>query len=192
PSVDISPEYGGATGWIIANNTIANENDRAAIVVWGAVKNSRIVNNIFYENGRNRAGAYAQGIDFVFSAATPPSGLVVNNNISYATAPGGTVFMGGSGATQGVHYTQSGNIVNTANPDFFDPAAGDFGLRLLSPAIDAGATVSEVTQDFTGDPRPNGPNYDIGAFEGSGSHPDPLSLIGGGPGGGGSGTPCCQ
>ena len=43
-------------------------------------------------------------------------------------------------------------------------SATDYHLQAGSPAIDAGATVA-VTDDFDGNPRPQGQAYDIGAFE---------------------------
>jgi hypothetical protein len=47
-----------------------------------------------------------------------------------------------------------------------DPAFAADGYHILpgSAAIDAGVNVS-VTTDIDGDPRPNGPGYDIGADE---------------------------
>jgi hypothetical protein len=38
-------------------------------------------------------------------------------------------------------------------------------LRQASPAIDAGESLSEVTNDYDGNHRPQGAGYDIGAFE---------------------------
>ncbi len=50
---------------------------------------------------------------------------------------------------------------------FVDPAAGDYRLRAGSPARDAGGSLhaSGVVDDFDGVSRPQGPAYDIGAFE---------------------------
>lgn len=178
PSIDASPEYAGATNWVIANNTIANQFDRAGIVVWGPVRNSSIENNIFYENAANRATNFPQGIDFYFPAGSP-SGIVIRNNISYATGAGGTRFISAA-ATEGVHYTQSGNIVNTADPQFVNAAAGDFGLQASSPALNKGLSLAQVTTDFTGKARAGDAGYDIGAFEGAGSRADVLPGSSGG------------
>jgi predicted outer membrane repeat protein len=51
-----------------------------------------------------------------------------------------------------------------ANPQFVNPAAGDYHLADGSPAIDAGANVG-VTTDLDGVTRPQGKGYDIGAYE---------------------------
>jgi len=41
--------------------------------------------------------------------------------------------------------------------------ASDYKLQPGSPAIHAGSTVSQVSDDFFGTPRPQG-QYDIGAY----------------------------
>jgi hypothetical protein len=38
-------------------------------------------------------------------------------------------------------------------------------LQSSSPAIDAGLTISSVTNDYIGKARPHGTAYDIGAYE---------------------------
>jgi hypothetical protein len=48
---------------------------------------------------------------------------------------------------------------------FANPGDGDFHLLPGSPAIDAGITLLEVTNDLDGNPRPQGAGYDIGAYE---------------------------
>ncbi|MFA5096781.1 MAG: choice-of-anchor Q domain-containing protein, partial [Candidatus Omnitrophota bacterium] len=49
----------------------------------------------------------------------------------------------------------------------------DFKLTPDSPAINKGATLSDVTDDFTGASRPVGGAYDIGAYEYGAIPPDP-------------------
>lgn len=53
----------------------------------------------------------------------------------------------------------------TAEPQFIDPASGDYRLKPGSPGIDAGATIEEIKTDLLGTPRPQGAAYDIGAYE---------------------------
>ncbi len=66
----------------------------------------------------------------------------------------------------------TGNI--SSNPELADPANGDFHLQPTSPCIDAGGYVSDLDQDFEGNPRPwdgtselrgDGSDFDIGADE---------------------------
>ena len=51
------------------------------------------------------------------------------------------------------------------NPLFIDAASENFNLHINSPAIDHGASVPAVTDDFSAISRPRGAGYDIGAFE---------------------------
>ena len=161
-----SPAFSGAANWIIANNTLAYQNHRGGIVVWGSeCANARIENNIFYENSVNQSG-FAQGIDFVSSTST---GITIRNNLAYATSPGSTVFLG-PGANEWVHFTQSGNLVNVSNPGFVNAPATlvappNFALTARSPAIDAGLPLATVKIDLNGTPRPQGHAPDIGAYE---------------------------
>ncbi len=160
------PEFAGAANWVIANNTIAYQNHRGGIGIWGSeCANARIENNIFYENSVNQPG-FAQGIDFASSTST---GITIRYNLAYATSPGSMVFLG-SGANEWVHYTQSGNLVNVSNPGFINapatvPASPNFALTARSPAIDAGLPLATVKIDFNGNPRPHGRAHDIGAYE---------------------------
>lgn len=48
---------------------------------------------------------------------------------------------------------------------FVDVGTNNYHLAAGSPAIDAGITVPEVTDDLDGQPRPQGTGYDIGAYE---------------------------
>ncbi len=51
-----------------------------------------------------------------------------------------------------------------ADPNFVN-APSDFHLRLGSPAIDSGTTILDLLTDFEGLSRPQGIQYDIGAYE---------------------------
>lgn len=46
-----------------------------------------------------------------------------------------------------------------------NPEGRDFHLRSYSPCIDAGDYIPDLTEDFEGDPRPQGSGYDMGADE---------------------------
>lgn len=161
-------EYVRCDDWIIANNTIAYQVYRSAIVVWGSsFTNFRIENNIFYENGVKLEPSAVQGIDFVSKI----SGLeiTIRNNLAYASGTGAKAFLG-RGGIEHVQYTQSGNIVNTEHPEFINapailPTSPDFKLTRRSPAIDTGLTLPEVSRAIDGTVRPKGHAYDIGAYE---------------------------
>ncbi len=75
-----------------------------------------------------------------------------NNN--FYNSPWATTFVG-----------SNGNI--GVDPDFMSTT--DFHLQSTSPMIGAGTTLTEVKYDFDGNARPQGADYDIGAFEYVGS-----------------------
>lgn len=167
PTKHAGPEFAKSQNWIIANNTIAYQRQKAALVVWGSTcNNARIENNIFYENGVNLPNITVNGIDFVSTTCTE---IQIRNNLFYASRSGATAFLS-SGAKEWVHYTQSGNIVNTDNPQFVHapatlPASPNFSLTERSPAIDKGLPLAETSTSFDGTIRPQGRAYDIGAYE---------------------------
>lgn len=175
------PEYGGVTGWLIANNTIAYNYYNGAIVLWQPdTTNTRIINNIFYDNGL-KGGGTPNGVEFLHSGG----GHIIQNNICYSTTKATVCIGPGAGK-----YTGSNNV--TVNPNFVNPTGGNFQLQPSSPAIDKGLTLSEVTWDYAGGKRPYGAAYDIGAYE-FGAPPDsgspPPNPTGGdfSPGGAGGG-----
>ena len=48
---------------------------------------------------------------------------------------------------------------------FVNPARGDYHLKVGSPAINAGTTLTDVTDDLEGVARPLGGAYDVGCYE---------------------------
>lgn len=166
-----SSKHAGSTfalsaNWIIANNTFAYSRNASGIVVWGSTcNNARIENNIFYENAVAKSSVNPQGINFV---STTCRGILIRNNLAYATGSGGVPFLG-AGATQGVHYTQSGNIVNTTKPGFVNApatpiASPNFALTSTSGAINKGLTTTARVA-YNAVSRPQGVSYDVGAYE---------------------------
>jgi hypothetical protein len=160
------PSYAGAANWLIANNTIAYNNYGPGITVWqGNAVNNKIINNILYENGQSFPSVESpQGIN-LYNAG---GGHIVQNNLFYATGPGGVTAIGGTRNWQSNH-TASDNIVNTMNPRFVNAPATlsdspNFALTAESPSIDKGV-ISSTKVAIDGTPRPQGRAYDIGAYE---------------------------
>jgi hypothetical protein len=170
PSIHASREFANARDWIVAHNVFAyNGALGGAIVLWGSgCVNARIENNIFYENCPTCSSNSPNGINF--QSPGNVSGVLIRNNLAYATGPGAQVFIFNQGAIEGTNYTQSGNIVNMDNPRFVNapatlPASPNFALTERSPAIDRGLSFAAITAAFDGTPRPQGYAYDIGAYE---------------------------
>jgi hypothetical protein len=53
----------------------------------------------------------------------------------------------------------------TGDPKWINPFTGNYYLQSNSPAIDAGINIGTISNDFDGNPRPQGKTVDIGAFE---------------------------
>lgn len=167
PSLHAGPEFSISNNWVIANNTFAYNRNRPGIVVWGSTcNNARIENNIFHENGVTISSSSSQAIDFTSVSC---KGIQIRKNLAFASGSGAMRFLS-AGATEGTHYTQSGNVVNTTSPRFINapatlPSAPNFALAPESPAINNGLTTSATKISYTSIARPQASFYDIGAFE---------------------------
>jgi parallel beta-helix repeat protein len=155
-----SAEFNGANNWLIANNTIAFQKNRGGICVADPrAINSRIENNIFYEN----ALYYGEGsIDF-FDSGT---GHAVKNNLFYSSLGRRPITENKPGLYS------STNVWSQLNPLFVNASAFDFRLSsTASPAFDKGILLSsEVRGDRDNNPRPQYTTHDLGAYEfGSGT-----------------------
>jgi hypothetical protein len=103
-----------------------------------------VVNNIFYNNG---------------------SGSQINDNESKV----------GSVWDYNIHYPDFSwppkqpeydqHSLFGVEPGFLNSTAGDYGLRVDSPAIDRGIALSEFNYDKIATPRPQIAAWDIGAYE---------------------------
>jgi hypothetical protein len=133
----------------IVNNTFASALSNPPIYGPGGVNlaqapNATIENNIFYNFA-------AHAINITDSASQ--QGLAAGYNLIYRAdgqSPLGSPYP---------------HDLWQINPMFANPGDGDFHLLPGSPAIDAGITLLEVTNDLDGNPRPQGAGYDIGAYE---------------------------
>lgn len=142
------PEYAEAKNWLIANNTIAFNKNRAGIVIWqDGVENCVVQNNIFYKNG---------GVNGILFYTQQGRRHPIRNNIFYP--PGENLV-----ATEDNAYEANEN--QQVDPQFVDADSFDFHLKAGSPAIDAGWADRAPKRDFEGKSRPQGDKVDIGAYE---------------------------
>jgi hypothetical protein len=142
------PEYAEAKNWLIANNTIAFNKNRAGVVIWqDGVENCVVQNNIFYKNG---------GVNGILFYTQQGRRHPVRNNIFY---PHGENLV----ATEDNAYEATDN--KQADPRFVDVDSFDFHLKADSPAIDAGTADRAPKTDFKGKSRPQGNKVDIGAYK---------------------------
>jgi uncharacterized repeat protein (TIGR01451 family) len=144
-SIQIYP--GDLDGVVIANNSFhgTNPNRDGHITVATILRNSKISNNIFSQP-RNSA---------ISTGSASPTNVTLANNLTTATKMTNTTNSG---------FIQSNNYLST-DPLFVNAGTNDYHLQSTSPAKDTGITITEVTVDFDKNSRPQGPAYDIGAFE---------------------------
>jgi Concanavalin A-like lectin/glucanases superfamily/Right handed beta helix region len=143
-------------------NNIFAQNRRAGLRL-GAT-NTLVVNNTFYKNQGNTAPCEANLGQLVLHSSA--SGAIVRNNLVWGADQAAVCL-----PPTIVNLIIDHNILSRTSdvPAFdarvVDAEAYDFHLLPDSPALDAGIDVAEVTADHDGRPRPQGPAYDIGAYE---------------------------
>ena len=195
--IEIGAENRGvhASGIVVRNN-IVHHNDKTGIVFGGysrrvgRVKNSHFVNNTVYKNDTLDEGFGQLWIQWatknvvannIFVASDNNVMLYsekgnrrnsLDHNLWYATAGADNVKFTWRGKTYNsfAQYQQKSKQDRNsifADPVLIDPAAGDFHLSSISPAIDAGTDDDGhyAPTDFENNVRPHGLRPDIGAFE---------------------------
>lgn len=129
---------------IIHNNIIYNNGNYGVQLNGDSPFNNQVLNNTISGNG-------SYGIYVYDDEAN-----LLHNNISVANG-------------RGPLYLGRGNIASsnllTEPAGFLDAAAFDFRLRADSPARDRGISLAAVPVDHDGVRRPQGPAYDMGAYE---------------------------
>jgi uncharacterized protein YjdB len=148
---------GGPQNVKILNNTFAYGNpywSYTHIFTDADLVDFQMRNNIFYDPN----GGYAMAWDL-----EPLVNVVITNNV----ASGQLLLSGADGSpvtTLPPGMTESNNRYAT-DPMLVNPSAFDFHLRLGSPAIDWGMSLTDVPHDIDWRARPQGSGYDAGAYE---------------------------
>lgn len=137
---------------VVENNTVIGVLNPLPGAGFGVVLNSNcsnavVKNNIFQDVGM---GAYTS--NYIRGGGTNLSAGYNDVFMSNGTNPVGSPYP---------------NDLWKVVPQFVNPAANDYHLKSTSPCINKGATLSDVTIDYDGIPRPQPPggSYDIGAYE---------------------------
>ena len=135
------------------------------------VSGVEVVNNTLYGNGTSGWGGR------ILDENDQATGVVIRNNLcagnhSFEIALEGGVGPGDITADHNLIEAYHGYTGETCGADcvvgdplLVAPASGDYHLEAGSPAIDAGSATGAPAVDCDGTPRPQGPGFDIGAFE---------------------------
>jgi hypothetical protein len=137
----------GAGKFTLAYNLIYG-NATEGVMLYTDGANGVLYNNVIYGNGGD--GFAMQNVDFV--SATFRNNIVAGNG-------GNALWRAANGYITDSHNCVSGPIVGpwvrtayvTTDPQFTDPANGDFTLQLTSPCIDAGIDLNYAA-DYAGAP----------------------------------------
>lgn len=142
------PEYADAKNWLISNNTIALNKNRAGIVIWqDGVENCVVQNNIFYKNG---------GVNGILFYTQQGRRHPIRNNMFYPP---------GDNLTSSEEHAYEATDNKQVDPRFVDVDKFDFHLKAGSPAIDTGWSERAPKIDFDGRSRPQVGKVDVGAYE---------------------------
>jgi hypothetical protein len=146
---------GTVTNALIANNTLLGNSSAYGILVSGTNNHAKIENNII--KGWGEGGIYytaAPGVTWDHNFYSGNTNLgELSNATTYNTLSAWQTGLGGTNEAHGINNAASG-ISTDGMPD-----AG-------CPAIDAGTSLATFfTTDYAGITRPQGPAWDIGAYE---------------------------
>ncbi len=165
---------GNACHHLIIRNNIFEYRDIGVAAFSGEFHDIFIYNNVF--NSILSGDSWGTSV-----ALTNVTNYDYRNNITVDCHKEHRKILGGSGivdynlawSSDGSHFTMEPGLqahdLMGVNPKFVK-YTGNFGendyhLQAGSPAINAGAALSDVPNDFDGTARPQGSGYDIGAFE---------------------------
>jgi parallel beta-helix repeat protein/VCBS repeat-containing protein len=152
---------GGApsTGNVVVNNTVVVAADgRWALNIQNGSTGNTALNNILLNLNPARGS-----IDI---SASSTAGFVSDHNI---VTDRFTLNGGASVITLAAWRSSTAQDANSTLADaaevFIDPDFGDFHLLPDGPAVDAGTATEAPEFDLSGNPRPAGAGFDIGAYE---------------------------
>ena len=150
---------GPSSGNLIANNTVlVASNGRWALNLQDGAVDNAVYNNILLNAHSFRGtldispdslSGYTSDYNAVMDRFTTDGGDSVMTLADWRQETG-----------QDAH-----SFVSTPGALFIDASGEDYRLSATSPALDAGRTLPDVPTDLLGVARPQGPAFDIGAYE---------------------------
>lgn len=169
---------GNVIDGVIVRNNVLTGNNHLGLTMGGNVRNVKVYNNTFYENGRQGvhigSGSLLTTIDVRNNLFVQSANSVCQSNCSWypvahaqvaAAAPAVTVRNNGYFPDAAVLVGATDSRLVSGVVALANPAMLDFHVNSGSSSIDRGEALAEVPVDYGGVPRPSGPAYDLGAFE---------------------------
>ena len=138
------------------------------------MKDIKIINNTVYNNGWNSGSepwGGGIGVDVPNLSSLTIRNNIVSQNLLFQIAIeyyGQNFFVDHNlidGFRDELSEETRGNDYVEGDPLFVNVSELNFHLQSNSPAIDNGSSSDAPVEDFDGNPRPLGADYDIGAFE---------------------------
>ena len=160
---------------IVRNNFILRRPNEDIGIELCYTKDCKVYNNTIYSTGAPGSADWGRTIHIWDNVDHPTTNLDIQNNIIL-----GGVLDNSTGDWSAGAIAAMGNIVDTAGTlvtaDWFvDPDNLDLHLTALAAAaIDAGASLADVLEDFDEELRPYGASCDLGADE---YVPEPASVL---------------
>lgn len=152
----------------IYHNTIDMASDaRWALLIRDTAGPMKVRNNILYDRNPGHGG-------LSFGDPSDVNRTDSDHNIMDKVTPddGNTIYTLAQWQALG---HENDSLSATPQAIFVNATNRDYHLANASPAIDKGETLSSVTRDIEGNPRPMGNASDIGAYE-SGGAPNPVKV----------------
>jgi hypothetical protein len=104
----------------------------------------------------------------------------IRNNLIIYKVTGQAIGISGN-VTTATSVAQSNNLIyRSFAPAMLVDSIDNFAPRASSPAIDAGATIAGLIADHASTPRPQGTNFDVGAYEFRSAATNLLPVVGAG------------
>lgn len=150
------PAFGTHDNAFLNNTIVQASNGRFAVSLLNGSKNNEIKNNILIHPG-------TRGSINVDSSSEPGLDSDFNVVVNVFSFNDGNTFVNLAVWQSRGHDANS--IISSSAALFVNATAHDYHLSTTSPAIDAGTTVTDVTVDLDGVPRPQNAIYDIGSYE---------------------------
>ncbi|MHC4713466.1 MAG: DNRLRE domain-containing protein [Planctomycetota bacterium] len=152
----------GSSNNLVYNNTVLMPSDgrwalNIPVSTGSNPANNTVKNNIFYSDHAFRGS--------ISTYSSTPAGFDSDYNVvvdRFSIDDGGTNI---SLATWQSYGFDTNSFISTPAALFTNPGSDDYTLVAGSPAINAGTTLAEITDDIDGNARPDGSGHDIGSYE---------------------------